>query len=138
MTAPVPGASAIGVDAPPKARIVLIGTGGTIAGRGASPVNTSAYDCSVLSVDQILGSLPAAAAVADISAEQLFQCGSENFGSEQLLQLGKRISSLLKREDVDGIVVTHGTATIDETAYFLHLTLKSTRPVVVVGAMRPL
>jgi glutamin-(asparagin-)ase len=133
----VPGAGVVGARAPAKARIVLIGTGGTIAGRGASPVNTSAYDCSVLPVDQILADVPAAAAVADISAEQLFQCGSENFGSEQLLQLGKRISSLLKRDDVDGVVVTHGTDTIDETGYFLHLTLKSTKPVVVVGAMRP-
>ena len=137
MDVPVPGAGVTNPAAPPKARIVVIGTGGTIAGRGASPVNTSAYDCSVLSVDQILGDLPTAASLADISAEQLFQCGSENFGNGQLLQLGKRISSLLKRDDVDGVVVTHGTDTIDETAYFLHLTLKSTKPVVVVGAMRP-
>jgi glutamin-(asparagin-)ase len=120
-----------------QARIVLIGTGGTIAGRGASSTNTSAYDCSVLSIDDMLADLPIAASVADIRAEQLFQVGSENFGNAQLLQLGKRISSLLKRDDVDGIVVTHGTDTIDETAYFLHLTVKSTKPVVVVGAMRP-
>src|SRR5882762_2083476 len=121
----------------PKARIVLIGTGGTIAGHGASSINTSAYDCSVLSIDDILADLPVAASIADIRTEQLFQFGSENFGNPQLLQLGKRISSLLKRDNIDGIVVTHGTDTIDETAYFLHLTLKSTKPVVVVGAMRP-
>jgi glutamin-(asparagin-)ase len=120
-----------------KAKIILIGTGGTIAGRGASSVNTSAYDCSVLSIDEILADLRVANSIADIITEQLFQVGSENFGNVQLLQLGKRIDSLLKRDDVDGIVVTHGTDTIDETAYFLHLTLKSIKPVVVVGAMRP-
>ncbi|WP_347556999.1 asparaginase [Robbsia sp. KACC 23696] len=122
---------------PRKPRIVLIGTGGTIAGRGESTTNTSAYDCSVVSITDILAAVPAAADVADITAEQLFQLGSENFGSAELLQLGKRISSLLKRDDVDGVVVTHGTDTLEETAYFLHLTLPSDKPVVLVGAMRP-
>ncbi|MDE1179090.1 asparaginase [Paraburkholderia sp.] len=120
-----------------KARLVLIGTGGTIAGRGGSAVNTSAYDCSVLGIDEILTGLPAAAEIADIRTEQLFQIGSENFGTAHLLQLGKRVAALLQRDDVDGVVITHGTDTLDETAYFLHLTLKSAKPVVVVGAMRP-
>ncbi|MGI4858359.1 MAG: asparaginase [Janthinobacterium lividum] len=120
-----------------KPRIVLIGTGGTIAGRGESAINTSSYDCSVVSITDILAAVPAAAQIADIASEQLFQLGSENFGNNELLQLGKRISALLKRDDVDGIVVTHGTDTLDETAYFLHLTLPSEKPVVVVGAMRP-
>ena len=120
-----------------KAHIVVIGTGGTIAGRGASSVNTSAYECSVLSIDEVLSGIPQALTVARVSAEQLMQIGSENFSTEHLLKLGKRIDTLLKQADIDGIVVTHGTDTIDETAYFLHLTLKSSKPVVVVGSMRP-
>ncbi|CAJ0683195.1 asparaginase [Ralstonia holmesii] len=118
-------------------RLVLIGTGGTIAGKGESAVNTSTYDCSVLRVDDILANLPSAACVADIRAEQLFQIGSENFANEHLITLGRRVAALLSHDNVDGVVITHGTDTIDETAYFLHLTVKSTKPVVLVGAMRP-
>jgi glutamin-(asparagin-)ase len=133
-------ADAIGRRRPPcprKPRIVLIGTGGTIAGRGESAINTSAYDCSIVSIDEILAAVPAAAQIADITAQQLFQLGSENFGNTELLQLGKHISALLKREDIDGVVVTHGTDTLEETAFFLHLGLPSDKPVVIVGAMRP-
>jgi glutamin-(asparagin-)ase len=120
-----------------KANIVVIGTGGTIAGQGKASVNTSTYMCSVLGIDEILGSIPHASELANLRAEQLLQTGSENFNNEHLMAIGSRAADLLARDDVDGVVVTHGTDTIEETAYFLHLTLKSAKPVVVVGSMRP-
>ncbi|MBB2928042.1 asparaginase [Paraburkholderia silvatlantica] len=120
-----------------KANIVVIGTGGTIAGRGETASNTSAYACSVLTIDRILAAIPEVSSLANLRAEQLMQTGSENFNNEHLLKIGKRVSEVLKDNDVDGVIVTHGTDTIEETAYFLHLTLKSVKPVVVVGSMRP-
>ncbi|WP_227247518.1 asparaginase [Paraburkholderia caribensis] len=120
-----------------KANIVVIGTGGTIAGQGKAANNTSAYVCSVLHIDDILGTIPHASALASLRAQQLLQTGSENFSNEHLLEIGKSVSRMLARDDVDGAVIAHGTDTIEETAYFLHLTLKSTKPVVVVGSMRP-
>lgn len=120
-----------------KANIVVIGTGGTIAGQGKTSVKTATYLCSVLGIDEILGSIPHASELANLRAEQLLQTGSENFNNAHLLAIGRRVADLLARDDVDGVVVTHGTDTIEETAYFLHLTLKSAKPVVVVGSMRP-
>ena len=120
-----------------KPNIVLIGTGGTIAGRGASTVNASAYDCSVLSIEDVLADVPAAADIANLRTEQMFQMGSENFEITQLAALGQRIAALLRMADIDGVVITHGTDTMEETAYFLNLTLDSDKPVVLVGSMRP-
>jgi glutamin-(asparagin-)ase len=120
-----------------KPNLVVIGTGGTIAGRGESAAHASAYACSVLTIDEVLAAIPEAASLANLRAEQLLQTGSENFNNAHLLMIGKRVSEVLKDDGVDGVILTHGTDTIEETAYFLHLTLKSAKPVVVVGAMRP-
>jgi len=120
-----------------KPTIVVLGTGGTIAGHGASATHVAAYTCSVLAIDEILAAFPHAASRADLRVEQLLQIGSENFRNEHLLMIGKRVSAALKDADVDGVVLTQGTDTIEETAYFLHLTVKSEKPVVVVGSMRP-
>lgn len=120
-----------------KANIVIIGTGGTIAGAGAAATNTAAYQSAVVPVDKIIASVPEISKIANVKGEQVFQIGSESFNNERLLKLGKRVSELLKQPDVDGIVITHGTDTIEETTYFLNLTLKSDKPVVVVGSMRP-
>jgi glutamin-(asparagin-)ase len=95
-----------------KPNIVVIGTGGTIAGRGASAVDTSSYACSVLAIDEILSAIPEASALANLSAEQLLQRGSENFNEQHLLMIGKRISEVLKNDTVDGVILTHGTDTI--------------------------
>jgi L-asparaginase len=120
-----------------KANLVVIGTGGTIAGQGKASVNTSSYLCSVLGIDEILGAIPHVTNLANLRAEQLLQTGSENFNNAHLLAIGRRIAELLARDDVDGVVVTHGTDTLEETAYLLHLTVKSDKPVVLTAAMRP-
>ncbi|WP_053843807.1 asparaginase [Paracidovorax avenae] len=123
--------------APAKPRIVIVATGGTIAGAGASSANVNAYQSAVVGVDKLLAAVPELRNVADVRGEQLLQIGSESFNNQRWYQLARRVSDLLKSDDVDGVVITHGTDTMEETAYLLNLTLKSTKPVVLTGAMRP-
>ena len=75
--------------------------------------------------------------MANVRGEQVFQIASESFANEHLLKLAQRVSQLAKQSDVDGIVITHGTDTLAETAYFLSLTVHTDKPIAVVGSMRP-
>lgn len=120
-----------------KPRLAVIGTGGTIAGTGASSANTGAYQSAVVAVDTILEAVPAVFDVAEIAGEQIFQIDSSDLTDALLLQLARRVSALVKSDDVDGVVILHGTDTLEETACFLNLVVHTTKPVVVLGAMRP-
>ncbi|KQP37521.1 type II asparaginase [Pseudorhodoferax sp. Leaf274] len=117
--------------------VVILATGGTIAGAGASAANSATYAAAKVPVDKLIAGLPEISKVANVKGEQVFQIASESFTNEHLLTLAKRVSALAKQGDVDGIVVTHGTDTLEETAYFLNLVVRTSKPIVVVGSMRP-
>ena len=120
-----------------KPQVVVLATGGTIAGAGASAINSATYAAAKVPVDKLLAGLPELGSVAQVRGEQVFQIASESFTNDNLLKLGKRVSALVKQADVDGIVITHGTDTLEETAYFLNLVIRTNKPIVVVGSMRP-
>jgi glutamin-(asparagin-)ase len=95
--------------------VVVLATGGTIAGAGASTVNSATYTAAKVPVDKLLAGLPELAQIANVRGEQVFQIASESFTNDNLLTLAKRVSALSKQGDVDGIVITHGTDTLAET-----------------------
>jgi glutamin-(asparagin-)ase len=120
-----------------KPNVVILATGGTIAGAGADAAKSATYQASKVPVDKLIAGVPELANVAQVRGEQVFQIASESFTNEELMTLGKRVAALVKQDDVDGIVITHGTDTLEETAFFLNLVVHTEKPIVVVGAMRP-
>ena len=117
--------------------VVVLATGGTIAGAGASAANSATYAAAKVPVDKLLAGLPELGSVARVSGEQVFQIASESFTNDNLLTLARRVSELAKQPGVDGIVVTHGTDTLEETGFFLNLVVHTNKPIVMVGSMRP-
>jgi L-asparaginase len=120
-------------------KVHILGTGGSISGIGPHRLDYTLYPDvgKKLAVDALLARIPEARKLAELGGEDVLQVGSPSIGPVQWLQLGERIHTLFNSSSANGVVVTHGTATLEETAYFLHLTVKSDRPVVITGAMRP-
>ncbi len=119
------------------ANVVVLATGGTIAGAGASAANSATYQAAKVGIEQLIAGIPELNQLANVRGEQVMQIASESITNENLLQLGRRVAELADSKDVDGIVITHGTDTLEETAYFLNLVEKTDKPIVVVGSMRP-
>ena len=123
-----------------KPRVHVIGTGGSIAGIGPDRLDFILYSeiGDHLTIQQSLDRVPEINGIANVACEDLVSVGSTAIGPSDWLALTKRINGLLGGDDgLTGVAVTHGTATLEETSYFLHLTVKSDKPVVVTGAMRP-
>src|ERR1700758_4913456 len=116
--------------------IVILATGGTIAGAAASGTQAG-YTSGAVTIDAMLAAVPRIRDLANVKGEQISNVGSQDITLDIMLTLAKRINALLAQNEVDGIVVTHGTDTMEEAAYFLNLVVKSDKPVVMVGSMRP-
>jgi len=114
----------------------VLATGGTIAGAAASSVQAG-YTSGQLGVDQLLAAVPQASRLAVVRGEQVSNIGSQDMNDAVWLKLARRANELLAKPDVAGVVITHGTDTIEETAFFLDLVVKSDKPVVLTAAMRP-
>ena len=118
-----------------KPNIYILATGGTIVGSGQSELSGD-YKSGAKSVDELLAAVPQINDIATIKGEQISNIGSQEMNDEIWLKLANRVSELLTKNDVDGIVIMHGTDTMEETAYFLSLVIKSKKPIVLVGSMR--
>ncbi|MBO1911303.1 asparaginase, partial [Microvirga sp. 3-52] len=119
-------------------KIKILATGGTISAHHANRVDFRNYISGHYSCEDITKEIPEIHDIASIEIEQLANFSSTVITSSHWLQLRKRINQCLNNEGYDGIVITHGTNTLEETAYFLHLTMDTEKPIVLTGAQRPL
>lgn len=111
--------------------------GGTITGVGSSPDQTASYECGVLDGNELLREIPHVASIAQVRMIEQTDVGSPDVCPGQLLRLTQDVQRELESAGTDGVIITHGTDTLETTAFWLEMTLKSDKPVVVVGAMRP-
>ncbi|MFT0172361.1 asparaginase [Paraburkholderia mimosarum] len=118
-------------------RIAVLATGGTIAGSAADAANTAGYQAGVIGVAQLLAAVPGLDAIAQIHAEQVASIDSKDMSLALWTTLAQRVNDVLASDEIDGVVITHGTDTLEETAYLLHLTVKSAKPCILTAAMRP-
>ncbi|MDR3100929.1 MAG: asparaginase [Paraburkholderia sp.] len=118
------------------ARVIVLATGGTIAGmaKGQSEIG---YSAGEVTGDQLVSSVPGLEKLADVKAEQISNVGSQDMDNSVWFKLANRIREIFDRNEADGVVITHGTDTLEETAFFLEKVLPAEKPVVLVGAMRP-
>ncbi|MCU4412883.1 type II asparaginase [Acinetobacter sp. WU_MDCI_Axc73] len=120
-----------------KNNVVIVATGGTIAGAGASSTNSATYTAAKVPVDALINAVPQVKDLANVSGVQALQIASESITDKELLSLARQVNELVKKPSVNGIVITHGTDTLEETAFFLNLVVHTDKPIVLVGSMRP-
>ena len=116
--------------------VVILGTGGTIAGSGTAG-KTQGYTAGSIDIQSLIDGVPGLDTLANLQGEQVLNTASDNVTAKDWIVLANRINELAKDDNIAGFVITHGTDTLEETAYFLDLTVKTDKPVICVGAMRP-
>ena len=120
-----------------KPRIAVVSTGGTIVSSGASDTQLTGYSIEGLKVEDLIRAVPSLESIADIKVTEVCNIPSSCINEGIWIELARTVEANADQDDIDGIVITHGTDTMEETAFFLNLTLKTEKPVVMTGSMRP-